>query len=189
MYTEDQIIEKLKGMVSERRFHHSLRVKDTAMELAKVYGIDVEKAKLAAILHDCAKGYNCEQLLALCDEFNIELDEVTKFNKQLIHAPLGAKVAQIEFGIEDADILNAIHFHTTGRENMSMLEKIICTSDYVEPKRSFDGVDEIRELAYIDIDRALFIAFGITINYIISNNYILHPTTVMARNDLLKKII
>lgn len=189
MYTEEQMIEKLKSMVSERRFQHSLRVRDTAVELAKIYGVDQEKASTAAILHDCAKGYNCEELLQLCDEFNIEIDEVTKLHKQLIHAPLGAKVAETQFGITDPDILNAIHYHTTGRADMSMLEKIICTSDYIEPKRAFEGVAEIRELAFVDINRALFVAFGMTINYIISNNYILHPMTVIARNDLLKKII
>lgn len=185
MLSENEMIAKLQTMVSERRFQHSLRVKDVAQELARIYEADVEKIKVAAILHDCAKGYSCEELLKLCDELNVEVDQYAKLHKQLIHAPLGARIAQIQFGVEDVDILNAIQYHTTGRENMCMLEKIICISDYIEPKRSFDGVEKIRELAYIDIDKALFIAFSTTMAYIISKNYILHPMTVIARNSLL----
>jgi predicted HD superfamily hydrolase involved in NAD metabolism len=86
-------------------------------------------------------------------------------------------------------VLNAIRYHTTGREDMSMLEKIICISDYVEPKRTFEGVTEIRELALVDIDKALFAAFSTTIAYIISKNYILHPMTVIARNRLLLNML
>lgn len=186
---EGQIIDKLKTMVSERRFSHSLRVRDTALDLAKRYDVDPQKVNIAALLHDCAKGYSCEELLKFCDEYNLEIDQYSKLHKQLIHAPLGAKIAHVEFGVEDEEILNAICYHTTGRENMSMMEKIICTADYIEPKRSFEGVDEIRELAYVNIDRALFVALGKTMEYILLNNYILHPLTVIARNSLLIEMV
>lgn len=186
MFTEEQIIEKLKTMISGKRIEHSLNVRDVAVRLASHYGADVEKARVAGLLHDCAKGFRCDEALKLAKEYELQLDKVTLNHHALLHAPLGAKIAQVEFGITDEEILDAIRFHTTGRENMTLLDKIVCLADYIEPGRGFRGIDEIRSLAFSDINMALGKAFGSTINFIVSKNYILHPTTVLARNSLLK---
>lgn len=184
--TEKEIIEKLKGMIPPKRLEHSLNVRDMAMELASYYGADIDKARISSILHDCAKGFCCDEALRLAKRYELELDKVTLKHHALLHAPLGAKIARFEFGITNEEILNAIMFHTTGRENMTLLEKIVCLADYIEPGRSFRELDGIRKLAFADIDMALVKAFGSTITFIISKNYVLHPTTVLARNSLLK---
>lgn len=183
---ENEIIEKLKTMISERKMEHSLNVRDVAVKLAQHYGADIEKVRIAGILHDCAKGFQCDESLKRVKELGLELDKVTLKHHALLHAPLGAKIAQIEFGIEDDEILNAIKYHTTGNEDMTLIEKIVCLADYIEPGRSFKGLDIIRDLAFVDIDMALVRAFGATIIFVVSKNYILHPTTVIARNSLLK---
>lgn len=185
MLTQEQILEKLKQMISEKRLKHSLGVKTVAVHLASTYGVDIEKVSIAALLHDCAKGYNLEQSVELCKELDVELDEITRKCEKLIHAPLGAKIAKVQFGIEDTDILDAIAYHTTGRENMSIFEKIICLSDYIEPLRDFPGVERMRETAYKDIDRALVMALESTIKNVLSKNELLHPKTVIARNSLI----
>lgn len=179
------MIEKLKTMISEKRLQHSLNVRDVAVSLAEHYGSDVKKARIAGILHDCAKGFRYDESLRFVKEYELELDKISLKNYALLHAPIGAKIAQVEFGIIDEEILNAIRFHTTGRENMTLLEKIVCLADYIEPSRNFEGLARIRELAFVNIDSSLAAAFGTTICFIISRNYLLHPTTVLARNSLL----
>lgn len=186
MVTEGQILTKLKSMVSEKRYYHSIRVRDIAVGLAKKYNADVNKVNIAALLHDCAKGYSYEESVMLCEEYKASLDDIFRECRQLIHAPLGAKIAEIEYGVEDEEIINAIYYHTTGRENMTMIDKIVCISDYIEPNRKYAGIERIRELASKDIDKALFYAFGLTISFIISRELILHPLTVIARNSLYK---
>lgn len=178
--TKEKIIED----IGEKRFQHSTRVKDTAIKLAEVYNVDIKKAEIAALFHDCAKISNDKILLKKADEFNIELDKYMNENHELIHAPLGAKMAEKLYGIDDIDILNAIRYHTTGRENMSMLEKIIYIADYIEPMRNFDGIEEIREIIFKDIDKALFMAFNQTIIFLIEKNKLIQPKTVIARNKL-----
>ena len=92
----DEMTAKLKTMLPQSKFEHSLRVVETAEQLAKTYNCDIEKAKIAALLHDCAKGFDCEQALNLCCQYNIELDDITKKRHQLIHALLGVQIAKIE---------------------------------------------------------------------------------------------
>lgn len=187
MMNENEMLRKLKTMISESRYQHTLRVRDIAVELALVYNIDVSKVNTAAILHDCAKGYSFEECIKLCKQYNIEVNQYASEHKELIHAPLGAQIAQVEFEVEDGDILNAIRYHTTGRANMSLMEKVIWIADYIEPKRTFDNVEEIRELARTNIDKAILMGLNQTIDYVVSRGWILHPATVMARDSLILK--
>ena len=182
------IITKLKKILPNTKFEHTLRVKETAEKLAKIYNCDCGKVSVAALLHDCARGFDCEQSLKMCEEYNIELDDITKKRYQLIHAPLGATIAKVEFGIEDIEILDAIYYHTTGKSNMSLLEKIIWLADYIEPNRDFHRIEEIRDLAFIDINKAMLIAFEESIKYVRANNKQLHPNTLLARDSILKQI-
>lgn len=187
MWTEEKMIEYLRENLKDARVKHSLRVKDTAIKLAEIYGEDVKKATIAAIIHDCAKYVNFKEMLNIiekCGYNNIEADTQIK---EILHAPVGAYIAKTTMGVEDEDILNAITYHTTGRKNMTLLEKIIYLADYIEPYRNFPGVDEVREMAYKgELDKALLLSFNKTIKYIIEKGQLLHINTVEARNHLLQ---
>lgn len=183
----EKIKEKLLRTIGESRFKHSLRVMNEAKKLAQIYGLDQEKAAIAGLLHDCARYEDKTQLLKKSQEFDIILDKLYTKNFNLLHAPLGARVASESYNIDDKDILNAIKYHTTGRKDMSMLEKIVYMADYIEPKRDFEGIKEVRNLCYEekDLNKALIRSIDNTIRYIIEKNLIIHEDTIKARNFLL----
>ena len=178
---EKRIIED----IGKKIFEHSLRVKDIAIELAEINKVDIRKAELAALFHDCGKILDRKLLLINADKYNIYLDEYMNESYELIHAPLGAKMAEVLYGIDDIDVLNAIKYHTTGKEDMNMLEKIIYIADYIEPKRKFDGIEVIRDMAFKDIDKSLFMALDRTIIFLIEKRKLIQPKTVAARNKLI----
>ncbi len=185
---EDRIREDLVRDIGIKRFEHSLRVIEVAMKLCDIYKVDRDKAYMACLLHDCGKFQDENNLLKHSHKFDIILDEVMMDNKELIHAPLSAKIAEYRYGIDDRDILSAICYHTTGKEDMTLLEKIVFISDYIEPARSFPGVDEVRNLVYRDIDRSIVLAMDNTIGFLISRNKLISDRTVNARNDLMISI-
>lgn len=161
-----EYIKKIKKVLPEKRFNHSLEVAKEAKKLAYNYGIDEEKAFLAGILHDCAKCFNLDMIKKTCEENNYILDNVTEKQPDLAHSFLGYFVAKNEYGIEDKEILNAIKYHTTGKANMTLFEKIIYIADYIEPTRQyFDGLETARYLAYEDIDKAMFYILKNTIEF------------------------
>lgn len=177
--------EKLKRTLSEKRYKHSLGVCDEAVKLAQKYGADKDKAYLAGLLHDCAKGYDINKQIELCGEYRIALDKITLVCTPVIHAPLGAAVANDEYGIDDEEILEAIRCHTVAKENMSILDKIIYVADMIEPMRDFPGVDEIRKAAYEDIDKAFIMGLKQSIVFNAEKNKIIHPDTISAWNYML----
>lgn len=186
--TVDEIKSKLKQTLKENRYNHTIGVMETAKKLAQIYGEDENKAEIAGLLHDCAREIRGEKLFELCEKYHIPVDDVSKAQPELLHGPLGAKLAEEVFGINDADILNAIYYHTTGRKNMSMIEKIIYIADVIEPLRDFEGVEEIRKEAMIDIDRAILLALDGSIRYVLSKGEMLHIDTVNSRNYILSEI-
>ncbi|WP_392486610.1 bis(5'-nucleosyl)-tetraphosphatase (symmetrical) YqeK [Haloimpatiens sp. FM7315] len=188
MWNEDTMIGYLKDNLKEERFIHSIGVRDVAQKLASVYDESImNKARIAGLIHDCAKNLSDEKLLDLVKKEKFKLDEVTKNNLQLLHGFAGAIIAKNIMKVEDLDILNAIKCHTTGKENMSILEKIIYLSDFIEPSREFHGVDSIRELAFENLDEAVIKAFDSTINYVIAKKGLLHKDTIFARNYMILK--
>ncbi|MGO1370646.1 MAG: bis(5'-nucleosyl)-tetraphosphatase (symmetrical) YqeK [Senegalia sp. (in: firmicutes)] len=182
-----KIKEILKNEIDEERYKHTIRVVDMAIKLAKTYNVDEKKAELAALLHDSAKYKDREVLLEKANEFDIILDVILKNNHHLIHPYLGAKIAELKYNIVDEDILNAIKYHTTGRCNMTMLEKIIFMADFIEPNRSFLGIDHIRDLAFKNIDKSMVLAMDNTLKYIIDRGFLIHPDTIETRNSLILK--
>ncbi len=176
--------KRLKEDIGIERYEHTLRVVETSKELAKKYGVDEDKTSVAALLHDCGKLKNKKKLLKVANDFGIILDNVMEYNKHLIHGPLGAELAKKTYNIHDEEILNAIYYHTTGREKMSLLEKIIYIGDYVEPGRDFEGVEEVRKLVDVDLDKALLYAMDNTIKHIIESGNLIHLDTVKARNSI-----
>ncbi len=185
--TEQAMIEKLRGMVSEKRFLHSLGVRDTAVLLAERYGVDTEKARIAGVLHDCAKDIPKSEAFRMCDEAGISLKPVCYIEKGLVHSYLGAHIAKTEFGVSDSEILEAIYYHTTGHEDMPLLTKIIYLSDIIEPGRNVPNVEELRRIAMEDIDEALILSINQTISHVLQKGSVLDTDTVAARNFLVQQ--
>ena len=181
----DEIAIKLAQRLTGKRFKHSVGVSETAAVLAKQFGGDVAKSQLAGILHDCAREIPKSLLLQRAVAFGIVVDDVECYEPVLLHAPLGAKLAQIEYGIEDEDVCRAIALHTTGAPEMTLLDKIIYVADCIEPGRSFPGVDKLRHLSKTNLEIALLAAYNHTLQYIIDEGGLIHPATVNGRNSLL----
>lgn len=174
-----------RDTLSAERFVHVQGVVHCAERLAVQLGADVRKAVSAAWLHDIAKEYAPDDLLKLAEHFGIIFTEVEIRTPALWHAPIGARIARRQFEIMDLDVLAAIRFHTTGRAGMSSLEQIIFLADIIEPTRTFDGVEQLRELSHLDFDGALLAAFDNVIRFVVERKGLLHPDTVAARNDIL----
>lgn len=166
-----EIEPKLRKVLSHKRYEHTLGVSFTASALAMKYGYDIDKARLAGLLHDCAKYVKDEKLIQICRKNNIEISDVELKSPYLLHGRVGAIFAQKKYMVEDNDVLNAIIYHTTGRPNMSILEKIIFIADYIEPQRNqIPGLEKIRKLAFEDMDLCIIEILKNTIDYLKNNN-------------------
>ncbi|OCL25241.1 phosphohydrolase [Orenia metallireducens] len=184
--TENQAIERLSTMIGEKRLKHTLGVRDTAIELAKEHNVDVEKARWAALLHDCAKKISNNLLLQRAEEFGIVIDDICKRVPALLHAPVGAEIAKREFGIDDEDILNAISLHTLGHKDMTTLDKIIFLADYIEPNRDCKAINQLREdIEGKSLDEAIQMACENTIKYNLEEGRVIHPQSIELRNSLI----
>ena len=175
--------EKLQSALSVKRYIHTMGVSEEAVRLAEIFGTQAEqqKAKVAGLLHDCAKDYPKELRERFCKEYKVKLDDIMKQQTDLIHPFLGAEVAKREYKVKDEEVLNAIRYHTTGRANMSTLEKIVFIADYIEPNREkFDGLEEARRLAYLDLDMAMKFILEETIAYVKERGRLLHPLSLEA---------
>ena len=166
IYDRTQLEHKLQMVLSKHRYQHTVGVTCTTIPLAMNFGADVKRTEIAGVLHDCAKAYSEEEQLRMCRENNIELTEVEEKNPHLLHAKLGEFLAKTEYGIDDEEILSAIRWHTTGKPDMTLLEKIIYLADVIEPTRSYDDLSELRQLCYVDIDAAMGAALERSISYI-----------------------
>ena len=149
------------------RFEHTLGVSYIAAALAMRYGYDIKKAQLAGLLHDCAKHYSDEKILLSFEKYNISMTDVERKNPFLLHAKLGAFLAMHKYHVEDKEIIGAILVHTTGKPDMTLLDKILYVADYIEPGRhKAPNLKEIRTLAFTDLDGALRRILEETITYL-----------------------
>lgn len=169
--------------LKHQRIPHVLGTEQEAIRLAERYGADVEKARRAALLHDCTKRLDMAEQLALCEKYGIELDELEQQALKLLHAKTGAAIARDVFGVDD-EIYGAIRYHTTGCAGMTKLEKIIYLADYIEPSRDFPGVDELRKVCYEDLDKGLLLGLEMTIEEMTSMGSPVHHATIEARDAL-----
>ncbi len=169
--------------LKRRRIPHVLGTEQEAIRLAARYGADVEKARRAALLHDCTKKLDMEEQLSLCRQYGIQLDELEQRALKLLHARTGAEIARDVFGV-DEEIYSAIRWHTTGHANMTLLEKIIYLADYIEPSRDFPGVDRLRKVCYEDLDRGLLTGLEMTIEEMQGMGNPVHHATLEARDFL-----
>ncbi|AYD41008.1 HD domain-containing protein [Clostridium fermenticellae] len=186
MWNENDIIDYLKNHLKPERYEHSLSVRDTAVKLAQIYGADIYKARIAGLAHDCAKNMSDNDLLDMALSHNIKVDNVCMENPKLLHGIIGAIVAKEKFGIEDDEILSSIAYHTTGKKDMSLLQKVIYIADYVEPLRDFPGVQELREEVTRDLNKSILMAFNNTIKCVIDKGQLLHVDTIKGRNYILR---
>lgn len=182
----EEIENDVKSVLSEYRFTHSLGVAKKAIELAKIYGVQEETAKKVGIAHDIAKEMTDEEMLEYVKNNNIEIDEIETVKPSLLHGKIGADIAAKKYGFTE-DMVNAIKWHTTGRENMSMLEKIIYVADKTEENRKGTrfNLEKSRELSTQNIDETLIFLMNEFITYNVKNEWLIHPETINARNDLL----
>ena len=166
-----------------KRIPHVLGTEQEAIRLATRYGADVEKARVAALLHDCTKKLDMPEQLALCRQYGIELDELEQKALKLLHAKTGAAIAREVFGVDD-EIYRAIWWHTTGHADMTLLEKIIYLADYIEPSRDFPGVNDLRACVYEDLDRGMLMGLEMTIDEMTEMGNPVHHATMEARDWL-----
>lgn len=157
--SETEIMKFLSACQKPGRFTHTLGVAVTSANLASVHGADASKAYLAGLLHDCAKYLTGEEQIQECERAGITLSPIERENTALIHGKLGAYYARTRYGVEEPEILSAITYHTTGRPEMSLLEKIVYLADYMEPGREMKckpfSLEEIRKASFQNIDQAL----------------------------------
>lgn len=173
--------KKLVKYLDEDRFAHTLGVMYTCASLAMVHGYDLEDAQAAGLLHDCAKCIPNKKKLKLCSQHNIPVTAFEEEHPFLLHAKLGAYIARKKYDITDEDILSSITYHTTGRREMSMLEKIVYIADYIEPMRNkAPNLDKIRRLAFQDLDECLYEIFKDTLEYLDENPQNVDNTTKEA---------
>ncbi len=179
----DKIITRLKGKISDKRFEHSLGVEYTAACMAMRYGADIEKARLAGLLHDCAKGLPTGEKLEKARKHNLPVNKFEEKNPDILHAKLGAYYARYKYDVTDQEVLDAIQYHTTGRPNMSLLEKIIFVADYIEPNRkTIRDMAEIRKEAFLDLDQCVLHILKNTLDYLNDTTMDMDYMTQMTYN-------
>ena len=175
-YSEAQILDRLKGMLTDHRFTHTLGVASTAQRLAPGCGVDPLRARLAGLLHDCAKSMPLDEMRELVAKNLPDIDEEELETRAILHAPAGMVMARDVFGVRDPSILSAIRKHTVGDGQMSPMDALIYVSDFIEPGREpFPGLEKARKLAEKDIYRAMVCCTQLTAKHLKSQGKHVHP--------------
>ena len=170
--------QKLKKHLDEDRYEHTLGVMYTAGALAMRYQENIRSALIAGLLHDCAKCIPTNKKFKMCSKYHLEVSETERSNPSLLHAKLGAYLAEKKYHVRDEAILSAITFHTTGKPAMSLLEKIVYVADYIEPgRRELPNMAEIRRLAFENIDECIYQILQDSLNYLNTRNITVDPMT------------
>ena len=163
----EAIQEKLQKKVSPKLFRHIVGVRYTAEALAMRYDVSMEQAGTAGVLHDCAKYMTGEKMYEKCQKHQIAISSSEEKNPMLLHAKLGAYLAEHKYGVQDPEVLSAIRWHTTGKENMTVLEQIVFLADYIEPHRKIiPGLDQVRRMAFQDLEKAVYLTLKNTVSYL-----------------------
>ncbi len=163
----ETIQEQLQEKISSKLFRHVVGVRYTAEALAMRYGVSLDQAGTAGVLHDCAKYMSGEKMLKKCQKHQIAISPSEERNPMLLHAKLGAYLAEHKYGVHDPKILSAIRWHTTGKEDMTVLEQIVFLADYIEPHRKMiPGLDQVRRTAFQDLEEAVYLTLRNTVSYL-----------------------
>ena len=178
----EKAIEVVKFELNQSRFEHTLRVMETSEKLAERFHVPVEKAKLAAALHDYAKNWPADRLKTYIQ--NHLPSELLEYHVELWHGPVAADIMEKQFHVTDMEVLQAIRHHTTGRAKMTKVEMVVYLADYIEPGRSFPGLEEVRNASEKNLEYACWLTAKKTLQYLIGRNSIIHPDSIHAYNDL-----
>lgn len=177
-------IDIIRSKLSSYRFVHSLEVAKSAEYLAEKYGGDKEKMYLAGLLHDILKEADREATFHYIEKYNMTLTPLEQVTPKLWHAMVGAEYIKNELNIEDEEIITAVRFHTTGRKDMTLSEKILFIADFISADRDYNGADEMRERAEKSLECAMDMGLSFTIADLIEHGRPVHPDTVDAYNDI-----
>lgn len=185
MLSIEEINVYLKENLMEKRYIHTLGVVDTAKKLAEINGVSEEKAEIAALAHDVAKNLSKEKMKEMMKENNITISALEENNSNLWHSIIAPIEAKAKLGIEDEEILDSIRWHTTGKENMSILTKIIYIADMIEPNRNFNGIEDIRKVTFDNLDAGVYSGLTHNIAFLLTKNLLIDENTIKARNYFL----
>ncbi len=192
-FTTEDILkteEKLQKILPPKRYLHTLGVAYLSASLAMCHGISQRNALMAGLLHDCAKAYPNEELREKCRSLNLDVSEYEMRIPQLLHAAYGAYLAQKEYAVKEAEILQAVRYHTVGRPNMTKLEQIVFLADYLEPERTQvtkPSLDEIRKIAFSNLDEAMYLVLKNTLRYMEESKQEIAPETYKTFQDYVNK--
>lgn len=186
-----KINQDIKKELSEKRYNHSVGVMKKAEELAKIYNVDTNKAKLVGLAHDIGKELSKEEKLQYAKDNNIEIDEIEKVNVGLLHGKIGADICKKRYGFT-RDLQDAIKYHTTGNKNMDLLAKIIFVADKIEDGRNYKNeqkmqdLEKMRKIAKENIDEAVLYSIDASLVFTIQKKELIHPDSIATRNAILK---
>lgn len=184
----EELRDRVRKRMREKRYIHTLGVEGKAVELAEKYGADIEKCRIAAILHDVAKEMQIDKMKDICQKnFSEELSKEDMEINEILHGFAGCIIARDEFGITDEDILNGIKYHTVGKRGLSLLGRIIYIADGIEKNRDYPAVDEIRREVEKDLDKGIILEIDRKVEYLTERKGKIHKNTVEMREWLKKK--
>ncbi|WP_304653085.1 bis(5'-nucleosyl)-tetraphosphatase (symmetrical) YqeK [uncultured Ligilactobacillus sp.] len=179
--SREELIAKIKEQVSEKRFKHILGVEQAALELAQANDYELEKASVAALVHDYAKERSDSEFKALIAQTGLDQD-LLNWNNFIWHGVVGAEIIKKELKITDEEILNAVRHHTVGAKEMTTLDQIVYVADYIEPGRDFPGVDQARQIAAKSLRAAVEFETKHTLLYLMNNNKTIYPAAILTYN-------
>lgn len=177
----------IRGFLGDKRYHHSICVSRAAAQLARLYGADESKAEVAGILHDIMKDLPPEEQKKRMQQYGIQLTQVEQSAPKLWHAILGVEYIRRELNVADEEILQAVRYHTTGRANMTLLEKVLFIADFISDDRDYPGVQALRETAKDSLEKTMVEGIVFTVKELADAKRPIHPDTIAAYNDIVLK--
>ncbi|MDO4582409.1 MAG: bis(5'-nucleosyl)-tetraphosphatase (symmetrical) YqeK [Bacillota bacterium] len=178
----ERLREHLRLTLKEKRYRHSLSVAELAVRLAEHWQLDVEKAYAAALAHDMARAYDDGELLRMAEQRGLPIDAIQRENPLLLHGPLAAALLREQWGVDDAELLAAVASHTVPQPAMSGVARIVYLADITEPLRpKWEQLKKLRELVFVDLDRAMLAAIADTERYAAARGQTVHPDTLAAK--------
>lgn len=182
-----EVIEEIvKQSLSEKRFNHSKCVQKRCEELAKIYNVDLDKARKVGIAHDIAKEMTDEEKMNYIKEHRLQIDDIEKENTALLHAKIGADIVKRKFEFTD-DMIEAVAYHTTAKANMCMLSKILFVADATGEDRNWNDLEPVRKMSETDLDGAIIYIIELNIRQNMEKKKLIHPDSILALNELFKK--
>lgn len=185
MKMEDELKHWLKARVSSERFLHSLGVLEAATELARRYGVDETPLRQAALLHDCAREFSNDELVATAEKWGILVRDVDRGSPVLLHGKVAVEIAARDLGLTEPATLSAVRWHTAGHPGMTLSDKLFYLADVTEPTRSYEWMPELKALAHKDVDRAMLMAIQINTDHLDRTGRVVDPDTYALRELLI----